>query len=667
MAVVRALGAPLDEPRDVEDALRERREQLARRVVEPVAPAWPGGSASIPLMLPAGRVPERIGCRLELEDGADRSWSLEVSSLRQIADRTAELPLPRGLPTGYHRLEVRLGDREGGALVISAPARAADTLAPASWGVFAPLYALHRARSWGVGDLSDLAALLGSIRELGGDLVGTLPLYAAFLRDPVEASPYAPVSRLFWNELFVDVDAVPEVRDDPEAVRQVRRRGFRRELEGLGSGELIDPAGTMRVKRQVLERATRALLDRPSARREAFEAFARQRPRLEDYARFRAAGERWGVDWRRWPGPPRDGRLDEAEVDPDAAAYHRYVQWVTEEQLERLSRSGPAGLYLDLPLGVHPDGYDAWRERDAFALGVSAGAPPDDLFALGQDWGFPPPHPERVREDGYRYQIECLRQAMRHAEAIRVDHVMGLHRLYWVPHGTRADRGVYVRHRPEEWYAILALESHRSGVTIVGEDLGTVPPVVRSTMRRRGLLRSHVLQMDVDPDRGPPLRDPPVGSLASLNTHDMPTFAAFWQGLDIDRRRALGLLTEGEAEEERRRRERIRGVLGEGLRARGHLSGGRSGNEEGDVLSACLAALASSPARAVMVNLEDLWSETRDQNVPGVVREANWRRRTAFELEAALGMPEVVDRLRLVGSLRRDAPAGRSERTARRP
>ena len=666
LAVLSALGAPLERPADIADALRERRDELARRVLEPVTVAWEGESATIALGQSAGRGSERIECRLELEDGTARTWVADPSSLAPSRERAPsqdgaiELVLPEGLPSGYHRIEVELGERSASATVLSAPSRVANTLSPGAWGVFAPLHALHRASGWGVGDLADLGELQGRVRELGGSLVGTLPLFAAFLRDPTEPSPYSPVSRLFWNELFVDVEAVPEVRSDPRAVEIIGSTAFRRGLERLRAGELVDPAAVMKHKRELLEAAARALRSSPSERRDAFDRFCVERPRVHDYARFRAAGERWGVDWRRWPMPSRDGRLSDADVDVEAAAYHRYVQWIAEVQIAALSSPGPGCLYLDLPVGVHPDGYDVWRERATFAPGVSAGAPPDDLFAGGQDWGFPPPHPERIREQGYRYLIECLRHAMRHAAALRVDHVMGLHRLYWVPHGSPAGAGVYVRYRPDEWYAILSIESHRAGATVVGEDLGTVPAPVRTSMRRRGLLRSSVLEMEVDPDRSPPIRSP-RGSLASLNTHDLPPFAAFWRGLDIDRRVALGLTTDAEAEAERRRRERVRDALTGYLRTAGFLEPGASGG--GAVLSACLSYLAASPAEAVVVGLEDLWGETRAQNQPGVTNPGNWRRRAAYPLDSAWELPEVSERLRSVAALRRGGSVGRSVAT----
>jgi len=657
IAVLRALGAPVEGPADVPGALRERREELARRLLEPVAVACAGAPARVDLRAPARRTPERVACRLELEDGSARTWTPDPATL-PTGDRCFELALPEPLPLGYHRLEVEVDRRTATTLVIRAPSGVADPLPAGCWGLFAPVHALHRSGGWGVGDLTDLGELLGWVGELGGSLVGTLPLFATFLEPPADPSPYAPVSRRFWNELFLDVEALPDVRG--KARDLVRSPALRAELAALSSGELVDHARAMAAKRRVLELAAREL---DGARRDALDAHARERPDLEDYARFRAAGERWGRDWRVWPGPARDGRLEAADVDPAIVGYHRYVQWATEEQLASVAAGG--GLYLDLPLGVHPDGYDAWRDRDAFALGVSVGAPPDAFFEAGQDWGTPPPHPDRLREQGYRYPIGCLRRSMRLAGALRIDHAMGLHRLYWVPHGFPADRGVYVRSRPEEWYAIVCLESHRAGTAVVGEDLGTVPPGVRAALRRHGILRSHVLQMEADPDRRPPFPPPPARSLASLNTHDTAPFAAFWRGLDVDRRIAFGLLDAAGAEAERARRARLRGAVIAHLRSTRHLAEGRE--DEAAVLEACLAALASSPARVVIVSLEDLWGETRPQNLPGVPEPANWRGRMAHPLEAARGMPEVADRLRRVASLRRaTAPIGQADgRTVR--
>ena len=282
-----------------------------------------------------------------------------------------------------------------------------------------------------------------------------------------------------------------------------------------------------------------------------------------------------------------------------------------------------------MPLGVHADSYDTWRERNSFAEGATVGAPPDAHFTGGQDWEFPPPHPQRAREDGYRYLIESLRHVMRHASILRIDHVLGLHRLFWIPDGTDGGDGVYVRYPADELYAILVLESHRNRTILLGEDLGNVPPYVRPAMARHGLLRSYVLQFELAFGHAP---DPPDRSqVASLNTHDTELFAAFWQGLpDAQRRSALtGLLA------------------GEGV-ADGDFA------DAGQAQRAANSWLAKSEASTVIVSLEDLWQETEPQNVPGTSERArsNWRRKARHSLEEIRDMPAVTETLSAVALAR---------------
>lgn len=673
LAVLRVLGVDLESPLDAADALAERRRAEWARLTEPVIVAEVGEPAVLTARLPADVERGAMAIRVEPEAGEDDAPAagrriepasgegialdvpvldcpvLEASGDRRRVARRVSVPVP--LPVGAHRLRLEAGGEASEALLLVAPRR---VVAPArrGWGVFLPLHAMRSRRSLGIGDLGDLEDLLEWTAELGGSVVATLPFLAGF---PGEASPYAPASRLFWDERYLDVEALPEVASSPAARRLLGSDEVRRARSSLRRRKLVDHARVAAAKRRILEAALSDLGDR---RRAEVDAFARRRPGLEAYARFRAAGERHGLDWRRWPTRLRDGRIRPADVDPAAVAYHRAAQWLMEERLGGLAaraRDRGAGLYLDVPLGVHPDGFDVWHEPRWFAEGTSVGAPPDDFFLHGQDWGFPPLLPERIREDGYRYPAACLRHALRHAGVVRIDHVMGFHRQYWVPHGEPADRGVYVRYRPEEWYALLAIGSRRSGTVVVGEDLGTVPPGVRAMMRRRGLLQSYVLQSSALPRRGPALRRPPARSLAGLNTHDMPPFAAFWRGLDLDERLAGGLLTGTEAEAERRRRARVRAALVRELRAGGWLTGGRSAadeTEEGEVLAACLRFLASSEADLVVVGLEDLWGETRPQNLPGVPEHPSWRRRAAHPLEAIRVLPAVVDRLRQVHELR---------------
>ena len=624
---------------DAARTLRDLRAERAARAIEPVLVAWDGRLD--PLVL-HGETASRVGVRIELEGGGERGVRAAVE--RSRTDGNATVRVSEVLPSGLHRLVLERGGRRpaGEALVLSAPTRIGTASRERDWGVFLPLHALVTEGGWGIGDLTGLAELADWVRSIGGGIVATLPLLAGF---PDEASPYSPSSRLFWNERYVDVER--ELEGHPATRRLVRSPRFARAIEELRASELVDHAEVLRRKREVLERIAAEHAEDPELRR-----FVRHRPEVEPYARFRAAGERWGLDWRRWPSAARDGVLRPRHLDPGAIAYHRFAQFVTERQVAELgrrsSRAG-AGLYLDMPLGTHPDGFDVWRYRDEFATGISVGAAPDGYFRGGQDWGFPPVHPVRARERGYGYVRACLRHVFRHAGVVRVDHVMGLHRQYWVPHGFPADQGVFVRYPAEEWYAALSLEAHRTGTEVVGEDLGTVPSQVHAGMRRHRVLGSYVVEYEAVPGRD---RVPAPGAsvLASLNTHDMPTFAAFWRGLDVADRIEDGLLREGDAEDEHRDRAEVRLALIRSLREAGLLE--TEEPSEREALEATLVWLARSDARFVVVNLEDLWAELRPVNVPGVLSHTNWRGKAARSLEELRRSDDVLEILRAVDRAR---------------
>ncbi|HEX2030457.1 MAG TPA: 4-alpha-glucanotransferase [Actinomycetota bacterium] len=656
-AVLRAMGETVDAPGDVSDALAARRAELRRRLLDPVSVAW-SGRGSLRLRLPVGRAEGRARLSLSVDGQGPRRWSVDLAALPGTRDASVgapdapvrkEVPLPDGLPPGYHDVVVQVGGRRSGGLVVSAPERAPARHAR-SWGVFAPVYALRTERDWGVGDLTDLESLMRWIGGLGGGVVGTLPLTAAFLDEPFEPTPYSPASRLFWNELFVDPERAPELRGSAEARRRWESAGA--QIAALRRARLVDYRRAMAVKRSVLEPMAEAVLARPSRRRASLEAFVESRREVERYARFRAAAERFRRPWTEWPAPQRDGRLGDGDVDPRAVRYHVYVQWLMEEQLATVA-GGTAGaeLSLDLPLGVNPAGYDVWRDPGAFARGASVGAPPDDFAPRGQDWGFAPPRPDPMRADGYRYFRASLAHLLRHAGVLRVDHVMALHRLFWVPEGMEPSAGVYVGYRPEELYAVLLLEAHRHDAAIVGEDLGTVPRAVRRAMDRHGVGRSYVVQTEARPDRRSPLPPVPRGASATPATHDMPTFRSFWEAADVDRREADGVITPRDARRERRRRAAVRRSLVEDLRRRGRLGAGEA--DAAAVLPALLADLAASPAGTVIPSLEDLWLEPESQNAPGTDDPANWRRKMRHPLERARSMRGVVGTLRSVAELRR--------------
>ncbi len=618
LRVLQILGSPLQRTGEAPEALRAQRLALARRGLEPVTIAWDGACDGVIVRLPQREATGLWRCTLHTEQGEERRWDVDARQL-PIAqscrlDKTTYvtqfLPLRGAVPHGYHRLELEIGGQLLQTLLISAPIRAytRDAGDPQrTWGVFLPLYALNSQRSWGVGDFTDLRDLLSWVGDQGGEVAATLPMMAAFLDEPFDCSPYSPVSRLFWNELYLDVEALSELRRSPAARDIVASPGFAIEREALQALSKVDYRRAMALKRRVLSEMARCFFQECSERHEAFERFIAAHPQVEDYARFRAVGERLRTPWPQWPAALRDGTITPGDYDEEVRRYHLYVQWACEQQLQTLTdaarRIGP-GLYLDLPLGVHAYGYDVWRERDAFAIEASGGAPPDAVFTRGQDWGFPPLHPARIRDQGYRYVLNYLRRQLMFAGMLRIDHMPGFHRLFWIPHGLDAHQGVYVRYPAEELYALFSLESHRHRAMLVGEDLGTVPPEVPESMARHSVHRMYVVQYCLQDDPKEALPPIPAASIASINTHDMPPFAAFLAGEDIRQREALGLLGDQELDKELERRQAMIEAMIRSLRSIGRLGESAEGLA---LLRACLNQLAGSEAHVVLANLEDLW------------------------------------------------------------
>lgn len=664
LSVLRALGAPLENHGDAGSALRQRRQDLWQRCLEPATVSWDGAPFRVEMRLPASRAGGLARCRLQLETGEVQQWTSNLASLRVL--HSAEeagvryvvkaLRSPQKLPCGYHRFTLEWRGNIAESLIIAAPLQAYATRPQRrgrTWGVFLPLYALHSRKSWGAGDFSDLEALVEWVGQLGGGVVSTLPLLASYLDEPFDPSPYAPASRLFWNEFYLDVTRIPEVESCARVKELLGSAWLQQELNLLRSSVLVDYRRGMAVKRKVLEELARHFFAQNShaqnsQRMANFRHYLEEHPGLEDYARFRAASDRQRAPWPSWPQPLRQGVLEPGDYDEQVRRYYLYTQWLAHEQIQAVSekarRNGP-GLYLDLPLGLHPAGYDVWRERNAFALEVSGGAPPDRVFTTGQNWAFRPLQPEKIRERGYGYFIASLRHQLQHAGLLRIDHVMALHRLYWIPDGFEDHQGVYVRYPAEELYAILSLESHRHKTSIVGENLGTVPYYVNPTMRRHQVQRMYVVQYEIAHQASRALRAVPAFSVAGLNTHDMPPFAAYWEDLDVEDRLALGLLTRKGAQSERKARHALRNALVSFLRRHGWLTS--TSAETGDVLRACLAYLAASPAQIVLVNLEDLWLETQSHNVPSTGEtRPNWRQKALHSLEAFRRLPEVCATLR---------------------
>ncbi len=632
-AVLKDLGAEIDGSDDVKGAIRAAQCGRWGRLVEPVTVSWGSRPAECLVRLPESRSSVRVHATLRTEAGELSEWSVPVASLRirrlvtvgTVRYAALQFPVARSLPVGYHRLGLRVGGQDAETLLIRAPLRC-PSLAR-TWGVFMPLYALHSNGSPSAGTFRELGALIQWVQDLGGGLVSTLPLLASFLDEPFAPSPYTPVSRQFWNEFYLDLRRVPEWAPQLGGIEE--RTG----------GPHVDFRHLMRCKRTALELAATRL---ESGRRARLLEFVDANPELRAYASFRAGLEKGG------PGAVA------FDIGDPACLYHSYAQWLANGQIADLSkeatRRGP-GLYLDLPLGTHPHGFDSFRHPAVFAANATGGAPPDRFFSKGQDWGFAPINPRQARESGHEYFIASLRHHLQYAGVLRIDHLMGLHRMYWIPKGCDGDEGAYVRYPAEELYAIVCLESTRRGTAVVGEDLGTVPAYVRHCMAERGVRRTYVAQFEFRSDREPPIIVPPSGSVASVNTHDTAMFSAFWSGTDIDDQEGLGLLDEEHAAEARNRRDELREAL------IAHCGSGESrdpnGGAEQAALRSCLENLSASEADCVIVTLEDLWGETQPQNTPGTsVERPNWTRRGRLGLEGIQSDPSVLKVLRTMNRLR---------------
>ncbi|MYS13621.1 4-alpha-glucanotransferase, partial [Streptomyces sp. SID4982] len=543
------------------------------------------------------------------------------------------------LPTGVHHVTVTAPDgRTGHAHLIVAPERL-PTPTGRTYGLLAQLYSVLSHRSWGMGDLGDLAELAAwAGRAHGAGFVQVNPLHAAVPGTPTDPSPYRPSSRRFPDPVHLRVEDVPEYAYTEPSPR-LRERAERLRADVLDKGALIDRDAVWELKREALEQVVRFPLG--PGRQAAYDAYrAEEGQALEDHATWYALAEEHGPDWRSWPEPLRDPRsADTARARARLAGrveFHTRLAWLTDQQLRAAQRAAeeagmPIGIVHDLAVGVHPVGADAWSQQDHFAAGMSVGAPPDAFNARGQDWGLPPWRPDRLAESGHAPYRQLLRALFRYAGALRIDHVMGLFRLWWVPEGSPPTEGTYVRYDAEAMLALLALEASRAGALVIGEDLGTVEPGVRETLQRRGVLGTSVLWFERDwTGDGRPL--PPEGwradCLATATTHDLPPTAARLTGEHVDLRERLGLLTRSAADEHA---EAVADTA-EWLALLGSLglldspAAGPPGTDEEAEIQGFHRFLLRTPARLVGVWLPDGIGDRRPQNVPGTWDQyPNWR------------------------------------------
>lgn len=639
IAVLDALGVPATTEVDRAAALTEHDRGHWSRALPPVIVSRKGAATSFWVHVTHG---DPVGLWLRLEDGSVRTGLRQLENNRAPYDLDGRLvgeatfELPADLPIGYHRLHQQAGSFDTSTPVIVAPSSLEPPASLGSgraWGLATQLYSVRSQRSWGIGDLTDLTDLaVWSAARHGAGFVLVNPLHAAAPTAPMEPSPYLPTSRRFVNPMYLRVEAIPEYAD-------IRHRGRIRKakvsLQGRAErAEKIDRDAAWKVKRQALESIYRIEL---SAGREiAYSAFqARQGRSLDDFATWCALAESYGGDWHHWPEElqhPRSEAVAEfLDAHPAEVDFHRWLQWLVDEQLTSAQAAAvQAGMELgimhDLAVGVDPNGADAWALQDVLALGVTAGAPPDEFNQLGQDWSQPPWRPDRLADHAYEPFRALVAAVLRHAGGVRIDHIIGLFRLWWIPKGALPTEGTYVRYDHEAMIGIVALEAHRAGAVVVGEDLGTVEPWVRDYLRDRGLLGTSILWFELDRDGGGgplPADRWRVDCLSAVTTHDLPPTAGYLAGEHVRLRDELGLLTRPADEELASDRAQQQAWLAE-LRRVGLLGGDSA--EVAEVVVALHRYLGRTPSRLLALSLADAVGEVRTQNQPGTTDEyPNWR------------------------------------------
>ncbi|GAA1822041.1 4-alpha-glucanotransferase [Microlunatus capsulatus] len=640
VAVLAALGVDAGTPEAAAAALAAQEVAPWRRVLPACRALREGEPATVAVHVPEGGT---LDLWLELEAGDRRDLPLPPQSgaTRQVDGRPVvelEVALPVDLPLGYHRLCARTGSAPSAMTLIVTPRRLElpARLAGQGWGVAAQLYSVRSAQSWGVGDLADLEDLaVWAAAEHGADYVLVNPLHAAEPVAPLEPSPYLPTTRRFTNPLYLRVERIPEYAAADEDVRR-RVDALRAE-----AAPAVDGGGPAPIDRDRSWTAKRAALElvfdvpRTPGRELAFQAYRRREGRgLQDFATWAVLSEQLGATVDGWPEryrhPSSPAVQEFAAEHARAVELQCWLQWQLDEQLAAAQQAGlRAGMALgvmhDLAVGVHPAGADAWSLQDDYARGITVGAPPDPYNQNGQNWSQPPWRPDRLAETAYAPFRAMVSTILRHAGGIRVDHVIGLFRLWWIPAGLGPTEGTYVRYDHEAMIGILALEAHRAEALVVGEDLGTVEPWVRDHLSARGILGTSILWFEFDWEGdGKPL--PPQRwrelCLASVTTHDLPPTAAYLAGDHVRLRDRLGVLTRP-LEEELAAATEERRAWSEALVRTGLMTEG-AGEEE--MIEALHRFLTLTPARLLCVALTDLVGDRQAQNQPGTTDEyPNWR------------------------------------------
>jgi 4-alpha-glucanotransferase len=687
-AILQSLGVDLSSKAALRQAIESRTQRQWRSPLAPTIFLTAGTPFEIPVSLPVSQAGSRATLRIHLEDG--RAVAVEIALGELPAADTVELDgrplvskrvrLPDDLPLGYHEMTIDVaGEFSPPSRLIVCPSRAFEP----AWlqsrraaGLAISLYGLRSQRNWGCGDTTDLKALTDWVAErTGTSFIALNPLHAIPNRQPYNTSPYLPNSIFYRNPIYLDVQAIPDFAASSRAAALFQSPGVQKEISTLRNAELVEYERVYSLKLRFLKLLFQAFLkqwrDKTPRSAELKQYIEREGELLHRFAVHSALDQAIQkkcpeiYNWKGWPehyqDPESPATREFAEKHWRSVLFYKYIQWQLDLQLaaaqqHAIERGLSIGLYHDLALATDRYGSDLWAQRDFFVAGCRVGAPPDGFSPKGQDWGFPPPNSDRHVEDGYGLFAESIRKNCRHGGALRIDHVMRFFRLYWIPDGMEATDGTYVRDRFEALLSILALESVRNQVIVIGEDLGTVPDEAREVLHRFGILSYRLLYFEQDNNgRFRPPQDYPRDALVSATTHDLPTLAGFWLGKDIDARRDAGLLTdEGayrnmRADRAREKQKLLDLLIGLKLLPDWFPRDAAQVIElVGELHNAIVGFLASTPSKLMVLNQEDLLKQAEQQNLPGSTAEyPNWRRKMKCTVEELWTSGEIQDFARM--------------------
>lgn len=713
-ALLSAMEVSTDSQADIDKAFEQLQYATVARWLEPVKVASET-EATIALLinLPQSLNNKSFQWLLQTEGGETQQGEFIPSQLHHVGDielavhhekvARYEFHLAGNLPQGYHRFSIQdqqSGEQVETLLVITPthcylpPILQDEPGQPLKkvWGPAVQLYAVHSRRNWGVGDFGDLVRIVDWCADQGGSMIGLNPLHALYPHNPAHCSPYSPSSRMYFNTNLLNVESIPDFDESVEARQMALNPEFQEALERLRAEEMVPYAEAGHRKLEVLKLLYQSFCEnhwsKQTKRGKAFDAYIQEHGKLLlRFALFHALQERfhkednsiWG--WPVWPeayrNPESPAVKEYLESNREQVAFYQYLQWQVDQQLAEagkrcLERNLGVGLYMDMAVGVDRGGADVWANQHLFAQSSAVGAPPDEYNQKGQDWGLPPMIPERMREEAYESFIAMLRQNMKHAGALRIDHVMGLMRLFLIPPGMPPSQGAYIHYPVDELFGILALESQRNHCMVIGEDMGTVPDIVRDRMSRWGIYSYKVFYFEKNHDNSYKSPEEYLDTAAvAVSTHDLPTLSGFWQGQDIAVRTELDLYPNHELRE-RQIKDRVmeRMTILEQLEHRGMLpesvnAGPLSTPVMTPELSTAIHRLvAQTNSKVFMVQFEDMLQQVDQINLPGTTDPvyACWQRKITIPLEEYGTDSRVLDVCRAVSAERpRNYPPAQAE------